>query len=203
MLQSRGLGLLCLAKTDSLRRLNIVASHGDLRLSIQPMASSVLAGSLDAFQDAGELLLSPSWRFGPCPRPEPGLAKAGVFRRSLEAFLVGACIRWERELPPLPQAEFRMIHWPDLGDWDPGHLKVLKIAAAMLGQQRFRIEALADALAMPRRRIMAVTWAFWASGLLEAEHPPETPSSGFGSRLAHLMDLMGAAVQRVRERVPG
>jgi hypothetical protein len=139
----------------------ILARHGSISIVLRPGASRIHARSMSDLLAAEARLLDLSW-LSSLRRDEH--EHEWLVSRSLESFLVMACLRHQAYLPILEEAPYRLSHWPDLGGIsdDPQSLHL----AALLYRSSWSVAALAKYLELGDAQVNAFFWATLASGAL-------------------------------------
>jgi hypothetical protein len=159
-----GLLDLCLRETGCAADLQ--ASHGQITVVLRPAGGRIHARSVSDLLAAEARLLHLGW-FSALAS-EPNWAAAGWHvTRSLDAFLVVACRRFQSRLPLLEHRAMRLNRWPDLGSI-PDDMDSLRLAA-LLHRSAWSVRDLARHAELDLAFVNAFLWAALAGGSLASD----------------------------------
>ena len=161
---------------------DLLLKRGHVALILRHAAGRILSRSVSDLPAAEARLLDNAWLCVARPANDP-YAGEWLVSRSLECFLVNACMKHCANLPALGGKLYRLTRWPDLGGVTD-HEEALRLAALMQ-RSAWSAAALAEHSGIAQPEINAFLWATLASGTLACADgnaakpaaPPAAPAS--------------------------
>jgi hypothetical protein len=142
---------------------DLLVKRGHIALILRHAAGRVLTRSVSDLPAAETRLLDNAWLCVARPANDPH-ANEWLVSRSLESFLIKACIKHRANLPSLGGTLYRLTRWPDLGSVTE-HEEALRLSA-LLQRSAWSADALAQHTGIGEVHINAFFWATLASGAL-------------------------------------
>jgi len=141
----------------------LLVKCSSITLVLRHAASRIHACSTSDLHAAEARLLDNTWLCS--TKPAVGAHEhEWMVSRSLDSFLVNACLRHEASLPTLAGNLYRLTRWPDLGSVKDD-LDSLRLSSLLYRSGR-PVEALKQHTNVSAKRINAFLWAMLASGAL-------------------------------------
>lgn len=141
---------------------DLLVKRGHIAMILRHAAGRILTRSVSDLPAAESRLLENAWLCVARPANDPH-AHEWLVSRSLESFLVNACIKHQASLPSLGGTLYRLARWPDLGG--VAHEEALPLSA-LLQRCAWSADALAQHTGIAATYINAFFWATLASGAL-------------------------------------
>ena len=163
---------------------DLLVKRGGIAMILRHSAGRILARSVSDLTIAEARVLDGTWLCMTRPAKDP-YQNEWLVSRSLDGFLIKACVKYRDGLPRLGGKLFRLTRWPDLGSVTDD-LDALRLSA-LLQRSAWSAEALAQHTQLSADIINAFLWATLASGALaradgttlkpDAAQAPAAPSS--------------------------
>jgi len=142
---------------------DLLVKRGGIAMILRHAAGRILTRSVSDLTIAETRLLEGTWLCMTRPAKDP-YQHEWLVSRSLDGFLIKACMKYRDSLPVLGGKLFRLTRWPDLGSVTDD-LDALRLSA-LLQRSAWSADALAQHTQLPPRAINAFMWATLASGAL-------------------------------------
>ncbi|MBB6248379.1 hypothetical protein [Rhodanobacter sp. A1T4] len=142
---------------------DLLVRRSGIALVLRHVASRIHARSVSDLHAAEARLLDNTWLCSTKPAMDTH-EHEWLVSRSLDSFLVNACLRHESSLPTLGGNMYRLTRWPDLGNVTDD-LDSLRLSSLLYRSGR-PVEALKQHTNVSAKRINAFLWATLASGAL-------------------------------------
>lgn len=142
---------------------DLLVRRSGIALVLRHVASRIHARSVSDLHAAEARLLDNTWLCSTKPAMDTH-EHEWLVSRSLDSFLVNACLRHEASLPTLGGNMYRLTRWPDLGNVSDD-LDSLRLSSLLYRSGR-PVEALKQHTNVSAKRINAFLWATLASGAL-------------------------------------
>jgi len=142
---------------------DLLVKRGGIAMILRHAAGRILTRSVSDLTIAETRLLEGTWLCMTRPAKDP-YQHEWLVSRSLDGFLIKACMKYRDSLPVLGGKLFRLTRWPDLGSVTDD-LDALRLSA-LLQRSAWSADALAQHTQLPPRAINAFLWATLASGAL-------------------------------------
>jgi hypothetical protein len=142
---------------------DLLVKRGGIAMILRHAAGRILTRSVSDLTIAETRLLEGTWLCMTRPAKDP-YQHEWLVSRSLDGFLIKACMKYRDSLPVLGGKLFRLTRWPDLGSVTDD-LDALRLSA-LLQRSAWSADALAQHTQLPPRVINAFLWATLASGAL-------------------------------------
>lgn len=142
---------------------DLLVKRGGIAMILRHAAGRILTRSVSDLTIAETRLLEGTWLCMTRPAKDP-YQHEWLVSRSLDGFLIKACMKYRDSLPVLGGKLFRLTRWPDLGSVTDD-LDALRLSA-LLHRSAWSADALAQHTQLPPRAINAFLWATLASGAL-------------------------------------
>ena len=142
---------------------DLLVRRSGIALVLRHVASRIHARSVSDLHAAEARLLDNTWLCSTKPAMDTH-EHEWLVSRSLDSFLVNACLRHEASLPTLGGNMYRLTRWPDLGNVTDD-LDSLRLSSLLYRSGR-PVEALRQHTNVSAKRINAFLWATLASGAL-------------------------------------
>jgi len=142
---------------------DLLVRRSGIALVLRHVASRIHARSVSDLHAAEARLLDNTWLCSTKPAMDTH-EHEWLVSRSLDSFLVNACLRHEASLPTLGGNMYRLTRWPDLGNVTDD-LDSLRLSSLLYRSGR-PVEALKQHTNVSAKRINAFLWATLASGAL-------------------------------------
>ena len=142
---------------------DLLVRRSGIALVLRHVASRIHARSVSDLHAAEARLLDNTWLCSTKPAMDTH-EHEWLVSRSLDSFLVNACLRHEASLPTLEGNLYRLTRWPDLGNVTDD-LDSLRLSSLLYRSGR-PVEALKQHTNVSAKRINAFLWATLASGAL-------------------------------------
>jgi|GEM_PF-461204 len=178
---------------------DLLVKRGGIAMILRHAAGRILTRSVSDLGLAEARLLDGTWLCMTRPVKDP-YEHEWLVSRSLDGFLIKACMKYRESLPPLGGKLYRLTRWPDLGSVTDDQ-DVLRLSS-LLQRSAWSADTLATYTKVSADAINAFLWATLASGALaradgnmvkkEGAQLPAAPSSliqrvarHFGLKLGH------------------
>lgn len=178
---------------------DLLVKRGGIAMILRHAAGRILTRSVSDLGLAEARLLDGTWLCMTRPAKDP-YENEWLVSRSLDGFLIKACLKYQDGLPSLGSNLYRLTRWPDLGSVTDDQ-EALRLSA-LLQRSAWSVDTLAKHTGMSTPSINAFLWATLASGALaradgrmvrpDAPQVPATASSliqrvarHFGLKLGH------------------
>ena len=142
---------------------DLLVKRGGIAMMLRPAAGRLLARSVSDLTLAESRLFEGTWLCMTRPAKDP-YQHEWLVSRSLDGFLIKACMAYRSGLPVLGGRLFRLTRWPDLGSVTED-LDALRLSALLL-RSAWSADALAQHTQLAADVINAFLWATLASGAL-------------------------------------
>lgn len=142
---------------------DLLVKRGGIAMILRHAAGRILTRSVSDLAAAETRLLEGTWLCMTRPAKDPH-EHEWLVSRSLDGFLIKACLKYQDSLPSLGGRLYRLTRWPDLGSVTDDQ-EVLRLSA-LLQRSAWSADALAKHTGMPTESIHAFLWATLASGAL-------------------------------------
>ena len=142
---------------------DLLVKRGGISMILRHAAGRILTRSVSDLSAAETRLLDGTWLCMTRPAKDP-YEHEWLVSRSLDGFLIKACLKYQDSLPSLGGKLYRLTRWPDLGSVTDDQ-EVLRLSA-LLQRSAWSADALAKHTGMSTESIHAFLWATLASGAL-------------------------------------
>ena len=142
---------------------DLLVKRGGIGMVLRHAAGRILVRSVSDLSALEARLMDNAWLCIARPANDPHQHE-WLVSRSLDGFLIKACIRHRHALPPLGGKLYRLTRWPDLGSVT-GDQDALRLSA-LLQRSAWSADALSVHTELAADRVNAFLWATLASGAL-------------------------------------
>ncbi|GLQ94186.1 hypothetical protein [Dyella acidisoli] len=142
---------------------DLLVKRGGIAMILRHAAGRILTRSVSDLAAAETRLLEGTWLCMTRPAKDPH-EHEWLVSRSLDGFLIKACLKYQDSLPSLGGKLYRLTRWPDLGSVTDDQ-ETLRLSA-LLQRSAWSADALAKHTGMSTESIHAFLWATLASGAL-------------------------------------
>jgi len=142
---------------------DLLVKRGHIAMILRHAAGRILTRSVSDLPAAETRLLENTWLCMARPANDP-YASEWLVSRSLESFLINACMKHQASLPSLGGKQYRLARWPDLGGVTENE-EALRLSA-LLQRCAWSADDLAQSTGIDATHINAFLWATLASGAL-------------------------------------
>jgi hypothetical protein len=142
---------------------DLLVKRGGIAMILRHAAGRIVARSVSDLTIAEGRALEGTWLCMARPAKDP-YQHEWLVSRSLDGFLIKACMKYRNSLPVLGGKLFRLTRWPDLGSVTDD-LDALRLSA-LLQRSAWSAEALAQHTRLGADVVNAFLWATLASGAL-------------------------------------
>jgi hypothetical protein len=156
-------GLLGICIRESGCNQDLLVKRGNIGMILRHAAGRILTRSVSDLPALEARLLENTWLCMARPANDP-YANEWLVSRSLESFLIKACMRHQASLPSLGGKLYRLTRWPDLGGVTENE-EALRLSA-LLQRSAWSADTLAQHTGIATGCINAFFWATLASGAL-------------------------------------
>jgi hypothetical protein len=175
---------------------DLLVRRGGISFILRHAAGRILGRSVSDLSAVEARMLEGPWLCTAKPAVDP-YEHEWLVSRSLDGFLIKACLKHHASLPPMDENLYRLTRWPDLGSVtdDQDALRL----SALLQRSAWTAETLSNHTGVCVRRIHAFFWATLASGALAqtdssmvkpVTQPPATSAASTLQRIARHFGLL-------------
>lgn len=164
---------------------DLLVKRGGIAMILRHAAGRILTRSVSDLSAAETRLMDNAWLCVTRPANDPHQHE-WLVSRSLDGFLIKACLKHQAALPPLGGKLYRLARWPDLGSVtdDQDTLRL----SALLQRSAWSAGALTKHTELAAEHVNAFLWATLASGALACADgnmvkPTEPPAPSSASSL--------------------